>query len=101
MSHNPTSTLCQWAGLIAACLLGALGLQVFIVLIGLAVSAAGNSNNVWYTVALLFTWPVFFLSLLVMIVMAVIQAIKRCLLSQCSNNSERGCCNTGPDSNKQ
>jgi len=82
MQYTGTSSLGKSIGVICVCLLGALGLQFFIVLIGAAVAAAvGNIFNVWHAISILFSWPIFFLSLITAIIITVKYLVKSCLIS--------------------
>ena len=92
MSHN-NSNMCKWASLAVSCVMGAIGLQLIIILIGIAVSAAvADAPNLWRTVALLFNWPVFFLSLLAAITGTVGHLMKQCCGKQWHCNSKDKCC---------
>ena len=86
--HKKSSS-CKWGALIGMCFLGAIGLQLMVVLMGIAVSAAiGNEYHMIDTAAKLFSWPVFFLSLLTVIIIMAKRGLQCCFMSS------RGHCST-------
>jgi type VI protein secretion system component VasK len=93
--HQKSSS-CKWAALVGMCLLGAVVLQLLVVLIGIAFAAAvGTEYHMLETASRLLCWPVFFLSLLTALIMTIKQALKCCFMMSkqgCHSEQASDCC---------
>ena len=71
---------CKWTSLIGICLLKAVAIELMVVLAGAAVGAAvsGSYYHMLQSASILFSWPIFCLSLAVSIVLVVKKGLTCC-----------------------